>query len=117
MINVMIKPTKKTFWKIQAHWPLFSVLWYIISNNYKTPKNHNIILIKFTFGKSIMQVLNFQIIHSIKRWIFGKISLYYAFKKCLNWLVVTNKYLHHMSDKFFWTELSSKFIPRIGENE
>ena len=64
-----------------------------------------------------MQVLNFQIIHSIKRWIFGKISLYYAFKKCLNWLVVTNKYLHHMSDKFIWTELSSKFIPSIGENE
>ena len=64
-----------------------------------------------------MQVLNFQIIHSIKRWIFVKISLYYAFKKCLNWLVVTNKYLHHMSDKFIWTELSSKFIPSIGQNE
>ena len=80
---------------------LFSGFYGIyISNNYKTLKNHFILLIKITFGKSIMQVVNFQIIHSIKRSSFGKNSLYYAFKKCLNWLVATNEYLHHMSGKF-----------------
>ena len=65
-----------------------------ISNNYKMLKNHNILLIKLTFGKSIMQEVNFQTIHSIKRIILAKNSLYHDFKKCLNcWLPLINAYI------------------------
>ena len=80
----MIKPTKNAFCKIWAHGAIFRVIY--TSNKYKSLKNHYILLMKVTFGKSVMQVVNFQRVpvlfillsaHSLARKRLNK----YAFKK------------------------------------
>ena len=92
----------------------------IQSSNCKTLKNRYILLIKLTFGKSILQVVNFQkvpvlsILLSVQSLI--KLTLINTlFKKCLNWAVATNKYTHHMSGKFFESLFEFRYQTNLFE--